>query len=72
MHFCLVAGEVVKPTVTIHPSVLRVQQGTRVEFHCTATGNPTPSVEWTGKALEKLTLKIWEFQKKFAASVVKN
>ncbi|XP_060793467.1 basement membrane-specific heparan sulfate proteoglycan core protein isoform X9 [Neoarius graeffei] len=42
------AGEVVKPTVTIHPSVLRVQQGTRVEFHCTATGNPTPSVEWTG------------------------
>ncbi|XP_058266507.1 basement membrane-specific heparan sulfate proteoglycan core protein-like isoform X2 [Hemibagrus wyckioides] len=42
------AGEVVKPTVTIHPSSLRAQVGTRVEFHCTATGNPAPSIEWTG------------------------
>ncbi|XP_060751007.1 basement membrane-specific heparan sulfate proteoglycan core protein isoform X1 [Tachysurus vachellii] len=42
------AGEVVKPTVTIHPSVLRAQEGTRVEFRCTATGNPAPSIEWTG------------------------
>ncbi|GAA6111814.1 basement membrane-specific heparan sulfate proteoglycan core protein isoform X1, partial [Tachysurus ichikawai] len=22
--------------------------GTRVEFRCTATGNPAPSIEWTG------------------------
>ncbi|KAK3547531.1 hypothetical protein QTP86_021514, partial [Hemibagrus guttatus] len=42
------AGEAVKPTVTIHQSSLRAQQGTRVEFHCTATGNPAPSIEWTG------------------------
>lgn len=53
----LVAGEVVKPTVTIDPSVLRVQQGTRAEFRCTANGNPAPSIEWTGKVLKKLTLK---------------
>ncbi|XP_046725155.1 basement membrane-specific heparan sulfate proteoglycan core protein isoform X3 [Silurus meridionalis] len=42
------ADKAVKPTVTIQPPVLRAQQGTRVEFLCTATGNPTPSIEWTG------------------------
>ncbi|TSL61242.1 Basement membrane-specific heparan sulfate proteoglycan core protein [Bagarius yarrelli] len=42
------AEEVIKPTVTIQPSILRAQQGTSVEFHCTATGNPAPSIEWTG------------------------
>lgn len=44
-----VAGEATKPTVTIHPAVLRVQQGQRAEFRCTAAGSPAPSVEWTGK-----------------------
>ncbi|XP_053096922.1 basement membrane-specific heparan sulfate proteoglycan core protein isoform X13 [Pangasianodon hypophthalmus] len=42
------ADEAVKPTVTIQPSVLRVQQGSRAEFRCTATGSPAPSIEWTG------------------------
>ncbi|XP_053339071.1 basement membrane-specific heparan sulfate proteoglycan core protein isoform X5 [Clarias gariepinus] len=51
--------EGVKPTVTIQPSLLRVQQGTRAEFHCTATGNPAPSIEWTrspGKSIRGSTI----------------
>lgn len=44
-----VAAEVSKPTVTIHPAVLTVQQGQHAEFRCTATGSPAPSFEWTGK-----------------------
>lgn len=43
-----VAGIVTKPTVKIHPPVITIQQGQRAEFRCTATGNPAPSVEWTG------------------------
>ncbi|XP_062871277.1 basement membrane-specific heparan sulfate proteoglycan core protein isoform X2 [Trichomycterus rosablanca] len=44
------AGELVKPTVTINPPSLTVQRGQRAEFRCTATGKPSPSVEWTGSS----------------------
>ncbi|XP_026867788.2 LOW QUALITY PROTEIN: basement membrane-specific heparan sulfate proteoglycan core protein [Electrophorus electricus] len=37
-----------QPVATVQPPVLTVQQGQRAEFHCTATGNPAPAVEWTG------------------------
>ncbi|KAL7859348.1 hypothetical protein SRHO_G00144950 [Serrasalmus rhombeus] len=37
-----------QPVATVQPPVLTIQQGQRAEFHCTATGNPTPAVEWTG------------------------
>ncbi|XP_072552989.1 basement membrane-specific heparan sulfate proteoglycan core protein [Salminus brasiliensis] len=37
-----------QPVATVQPSVLTIQQGQRAEFRCTATGNPTPAVEWTG------------------------
>lgn len=59
-HYTLsaVAGIVTRPTATIRPSLISIQQGERAEFHCTATGNPTPLVEWTGTVGEKLTLKI--------------
>lgn len=49
-----VAEKVTKPTVTIQPAVLTVQQGQRAEFRCIATGNPAPSVEWTGKVESKV------------------
>lgn len=43
-----VAGIVTRPRVIIQPPVITIQQGQRAEFRCTATGNPTPLVEWTG------------------------
>ncbi|KAM9751596.1 basement membrane-specific heparan sulfate proteoglycan core protein isoform 3-T3 [Menidia menidia] len=37
-----------QPVATITPSVLNVQQGQRAELRCTATGKPTPAIEWIG------------------------
>ncbi|KAK4879912.1 hypothetical protein RN001_008058 [Aquatica leii] len=34
------------PTVTISPSYLQVQENQQIEVYCTATGNPTPALEW--------------------------
>lgn len=51
-----VAVEVTKPTVTVHSPVLTVQQGQRAELRCAATGNPAPSIEWTGKVMDKRTV----------------
>uniref|UniRef100_G3SPQ7 Basement membrane-specific heparan sulfate proteoglycan core protein n=1 Tax=Loxodonta africana TaxID=9785 RepID=G3SPQ7_LOXAF len=36
------------PVVSIHPPQLTVQPGQLAEFRCSATGNPTPTLEWTG------------------------
>nr|XP_058908989.1 basement membrane-specific heparan sulfate proteoglycan core protein isoform X11 [Kogia breviceps] len=36
------------PVVSIHPPQLTVQPGHLAEFRCSATGNPTPTLEWTG------------------------
>ncbi|KAL2104346.1 hypothetical protein ACEWY4_001214 [Coilia grayii] len=36
-----------QPVATVHPPVLTLQQGQRAELRCTATGNPTPAIEWT-------------------------
>ncbi|KAG7477685.1 hypothetical protein MATL_G00072180 [Megalops atlanticus] len=41
-------AEASQPVAVINPPVLTIQQGQRAEFRCTATGSPTPSVEWTG------------------------
>lgn len=43
------AGDGAQPVAAVAPSVLNVQQGQRAEFRCTATGNPTPAIEWTGR-----------------------
>lgn len=43
------AGDGAQPVASVTPSVLNAQQGQRAEFRCTATGNPTPAVEWTGR-----------------------
>lgn len=56
LFFCFllaVVVEVTKPTVTIPSPVLTVQQGQRAELRCTVTGNPPPSIEWTGEVWEK-------------------
>ncbi|XP_067873656.1 basement membrane-specific heparan sulfate proteoglycan core protein isoform X2 [Heterodontus francisci] len=36
------------PVATIEPPILTVKQGQTVEFRCTATGNPPPTLEWFG------------------------
>ncbi|XP_045441010.1 basement membrane-specific heparan sulfate proteoglycan core protein isoform X8 [Pipistrellus kuhlii] len=36
------------PMVSIHPPQLTVQPGQMAEFRCSATGHPTPALEWTG------------------------
>uniref|UniRef100_A0A8C9WAM4 Heparan sulfate proteoglycan 2 n=1 Tax=Scleropages formosus TaxID=113540 RepID=A0A8C9WAM4_SCLFO len=38
-----------QPVATVQPPVLTIQQGQRAEFRCSATGNPTPAIEWIGK-----------------------
>uniref|UniRef100_H3D4F8 Heparan sulfate proteoglycan 2 n=1 Tax=Tetraodon nigroviridis TaxID=99883 RepID=H3D4F8_TETNG len=41
-------GDGAQPVASVTPPVLNVQQGQRAEFRCTATGNPTPAIEWAG------------------------
>ncbi|XP_046324592.1 basement membrane-specific heparan sulfate proteoglycan core protein isoform X2 [Marmota monax] len=36
------------PVVSIHPPQLTVQPGQTAEFRCSATGSPTPTLEWIG------------------------
>uniref|UniRef100_A0A8C7EWF8 Heparan sulfate proteoglycan 2 n=1 Tax=Neovison vison TaxID=452646 RepID=A0A8C7EWF8_NEOVI len=36
------------PVVSIHPPQLTVQPGQMAEFRCSATGNPAPTLDWTG------------------------
>uniref|UniRef100_A0A673TTJ8 Heparan sulfate proteoglycan 2 n=1 Tax=Suricata suricatta TaxID=37032 RepID=A0A673TTJ8_SURSU len=36
------------PVASIHPPQLTVQPGQLAEFRCSATGNPMPTLEWTG------------------------
>ncbi|XP_035741559.1 basement membrane-specific heparan sulfate proteoglycan core protein-like isoform X33 [Vespa mandarinia] len=36
----------IKPRVVIMPPYLEVKEGEPVEFHCDASGNPPPQVEW--------------------------
>uniref|UniRef100_A0A3B3CG13 Heparan sulfate proteoglycan 2 n=1 Tax=Oryzias melastigma TaxID=30732 RepID=A0A3B3CG13_ORYME len=43
-----VPAEGVQPVAVITPTVLNVQQGQRAELRCTATGIPTPAIEWIG------------------------
>jgi len=47
--YLTVATEGSQPVATVNPPVLTVQQGQRVEFRCSVTGNPTPAVEWIGE-----------------------
>ncbi|XP_041425839.1 basement membrane-specific heparan sulfate proteoglycan core protein isoform X10 [Xenopus laevis] len=42
------SGTTTSPNAAAEPRQLTVQRGQSAEFHCTATGNPTPTVEWTG------------------------
>ncbi|KAM5132244.1 basement membrane-specific heparan sulfate proteoglycan core protein [Mantella aurantiaca] len=42
------SGTGTHPTAMIEPRQLTVQQGHPAEFRCTASGNPPPTVEWTG------------------------
>lgn len=36
------------PTVRLNPRYLQLNVGDPVEFRCTATGKPQPTLEWTG------------------------
>ncbi|XDV46077.1 hypothetical protein PO909_014036, partial [Leuciscus waleckii] len=46
-----------QPVATVNPPVLTVQQGQRVEFRCSVTGNPTPAVEWIGGSGKQISSK---------------
>jgi len=43
--FHVESGE--RPSVRIQPPLVSVDTGNSIEFHCIATGNPRPSIEWT-------------------------
>lgn len=47
------------PVVSIHPPQLTVQPGQLAEFRCSATGHPTPTLEWTGEAVAGMTFRAW-------------
>lgn len=47
------------PLVSIHPPQLTVQPGQLAEFRCSATGHPTPTLEWTGEAVAGMTFRAW-------------
>ncbi|KAK7132379.1 hypothetical protein R3I93_018809 [Phoxinus phoxinus] len=51
------AAEGSQPVATVNPPVLTVQQGQRVEFRCSVTGNPTPAVEWIGGPGKQISSK---------------
>ncbi|XP_032156611.1 basement membrane-specific heparan sulfate proteoglycan core protein isoform X9 [Sapajus apella] len=42
------SGSSSAPVVSIHPPQLTVQPGQLAEFRCSATGSPTPRLEWAG------------------------
>ncbi|XP_031762630.1 basement membrane-specific heparan sulfate proteoglycan core protein isoform X7 [Xenopus tropicalis] len=42
------SGTATSPNAAAEPRQLTVQRGQTAEFRCTATGTPTPAVEWTG------------------------
>ncbi|XP_078806359.1 basement membrane-specific heparan sulfate proteoglycan core protein isoform X15 [Oryzias latipes] len=42
------AAEGAQPVAIVTPTVLNVLQGQRAELRCTATGIPTPAIEWIG------------------------
>lgn len=54
------AGDGAQPLAAVSPTVLSVQQGQPAEFRCTATGNPTPAVEWTGRTSRRWFWDFWD------------
>ncbi|XP_048206405.1 basement membrane-specific heparan sulfate proteoglycan core protein isoform X1 [Perognathus longimembris pacificus] len=42
------SGTLSAPVVSINPPQLTVQPGQLAEFRCSATGNPPPTLEWSG------------------------
>ncbi|XP_044524651.1 basement membrane-specific heparan sulfate proteoglycan core protein [Gracilinanus agilis] len=53
------SGSLSPPVVSIHPPQLTVQPGQLAEFHCSATGNPAPSLEWSGGPGGQMPRKAW-------------
>lgn len=47
------------PVVSIHPPQLTMQPGQTAEFRCSATGHPTPTLEWTGETVAAITFRAW-------------
>nr|Q05793.1 RecName: Full=Basement membrane-specific heparan sulfate proteoglycan core protein; Short=HSPG; Contains: RecName: Full=Endorepellin; Contains: RecName: Full=LG3 peptide; Flags: Precursor [Mus musculus]AAA39911.1 perlecan [Mus musculus] len=52
-----VSGTSTAPVASIHPPQLTVQPGQQAEFRCSATGNPTPMLEWIGGPSGQLPAK---------------
>ena len=47
------------PSVRVSPARLTVNEGGTASFHCSASGNPEPSVEWT--KVEKQSIRTFPF-----------
>ncbi|KAL5013502.1 hypothetical protein ScPMuIL_007772 [Solemya velum] len=45
------------PQVRIEPRYLQINEGDPVEFHCIATGSPTPTLEWQRKDSQPLSAR---------------
>lgn len=58
------AGDGAQPVAAVAPTVLSVQQGQQAQFRCTATGNPTPAIEWTGGTSHECFWDFWDFGKR--------
>ena len=45
----------VSPSIVVNPTNKTVAEGNEVAFHCTATGNPTPTITWIkdGKTVDE-------------------
>lgn len=54
------AGDGAQPVAAVSPTVLSVQPGQQAEFRCTATGNPTPAIEWTGRTSHRCSWDRWD------------
>uniref|UniRef100_A0A4X2M3Z2 Basement membrane-specific heparan sulfate proteoglycan core protein n=1 Tax=Vombatus ursinus TaxID=29139 RepID=A0A4X2M3Z2_VOMUR len=53
------SGSPSPPVVSIYPPQLTVQPGQPAEFRCSATGNPAPSLEWSGGPGGQMPRKAW-------------
>ncbi|XP_072465307.1 basement membrane-specific heparan sulfate proteoglycan core protein isoform X4 [Notamacropus eugenii] len=53
------SGSPSPPVVSIYPPQLTVQPGQPAEFRCSATGNPAPSLEWSGGPGGQMPQKAW-------------
>jgi hypothetical protein len=61
-HDGLAGSHQIAPQVTILPRYLEVKEGSPVEFHCEASGNPAPTLRWTISGNKQLNPEVSTMQ----------